>query len=149
MTQRADLPVELFSAENIHGVAELAKCCFSTPWSEDIYRRELENPQSVGFACMDGGKVVGMIHCNFVLDELTLNTLCIAPEYRRLGLAKRLWNAVREMMQGVCTVCYLEVRESNLPARTLYSSLGFVQNGYRPRYYSKPEEAAVLMEARL
>lgn len=149
MTQRADLPVELFSAENIHGVAELAKCCFSTPWSEDIYRRELENPQSVGFVCTDGGKVVGMIHCNFVLDELTLNTLCIAPEYRRLGLAKRLWNAVREMMQGVCTVCYLEVRESNLPARTLYSSLGFVQNGYRPRYYSKPEEAAVLMEAKL
>ena len=149
MTQRADLPVELFSAENIHGVAELAKCCFSTPWSEDIYRRELENPQSVGFVCTDGGRVVGMIHCNFVLDELTLNTLCIAPEYRRLGLAKRLWNAVREMMQGVCTVCYLEVRESNLPARTLYSSLGFVQNGYRPRYYSKPEEAAVLMEAKL
>ena len=149
MTQRADLPVELFSAENIHGVAELAKCCFSTPWSEDIYRRELENPQSVGFVCTDGGRVVGMIHCNFVLDELTLNTLCIAPESRRLGLAKRLWNAVRGMMQGVCTVCYLEVRESNLPARTLYSSLGFVQNGYRPRYYSKPEEAAVLMEAKL
>ena len=149
MTQRADLPVELFSAENIHGVAELAKCCFSTPWSEDIYRRELENPQSVGFVCTDGGRVVGMIHCNFVLDELTLNTLCVDPEYRRLGLAKRLWNAVREMMQGVCTVCYLEVRESNLPARTLYSSLGFVQNGYRPRYYSKPEEAAVLMEAKL
>lgn len=149
MTQRADFPVELFSAENIHGVAELAKCCFSTPWSEDIYRRELENPQSVGFVCTDGGRVVGMIHCNFVLDELTLNTLCVAPEYRRLGLAKRLWNAVREMMQGVCTVCYLEVRESNLPARTLYSSLGFVQNGYRPRYYSKPEEAAVLMESRL
>ena len=149
MTQRADLPVELFSAENIHGVAELAKCCFSTPWSEDIYRRELENPQSVGFVCTDGGRVVGMIHCNFVLDELTLNTLCVDPEYRRLGIAKRLWNAVREMMQGVCTVCYLEVRESNLPARTLYGSLGFVQNGYRPRYYSKPEEAAVLMEAKL
>ena len=149
MTQRADFPVELFSAENIHGVAELAKCCFSTPWSEDIYRRELENPQSVGFVCTDGGRVVGMIHCNFVLDELTLNTLCVDPEYRRLGIAKRLWNAVREMMQGVCTVCYLEVRESNLPARTLYSSLGFVQNGYRPRYYSKPEEAAVLMEAKL
>ena len=110
MTQRADLTVEMFSAENIHGAAELAKRCFTTPWSESIYRRELDNPQSIGFVCTDGDAVVGMIHCNFVLDELTLNTLCIAPEYRRLGLAKRLWNAVREMMQGVCTVCYLEVR---------------------------------------
>ena len=142
MTQKA----ELFSPENIHGAAELAKACFTTPWSEEIYRRELENPQSVGFVWTENGRTVGMIHCNFVLDELTLNTLCVAPEYRRQGIAKRLWEAVCEMMQGVCTVCYLEVRESNLAARTLYESLGFVQNGYRPRYYSQPEEAAVLMQ---
>ena len=90
-----------------------------------------------------------MIHCNFVLDELTLNTLCVAKPYRRQGIARQLWDAVRSMMQGVCTVCYLEVRESNLAARTLYESLGFVQNGRRPRYYSLPEEAAVLMEAAL
>ena len=49
----------------------------------------------------------------------------------------------------MCTVCYLEVRESNTAARTLYESLGFVQTGYRPRYYSQPEEAAVLMTAQL
>ena len=149
MTQRADLTVEMFSAENIHGAAELAKRCFTTPWSESIYRRELDNPQSIGFVCTDGDAVVGMIHCNFVLDELTLNTLCVDAAYRRQGIARRLWNAVTEMIQGVCTVCYLEVRESNDAARTLYESLGFVQNGYRPRYYSEPEEAAVLMEKQL
>lgn len=149
MTQRAELVIEMFSAENIRGVAELAKRCFTTPWSEEIYRRELENPQSVGFVCRDGDAVIGMIHCNFVLDELTLNTLCVDADYRRQGIAKRLWNAVTEMMQGVCTVCYLEVRESNLPARTLYESLGFTQNGYRPRYYSQPNEAAVLMQCAL
>ena len=145
MTQRADYTVELFSPENISGVAELAKRCFTTPWSEAIYRRELENPQSVGFACMDGGQVIGFIHCNFVLDELTLNTLCVDESYRRQGIAKALWQSVCEMMQGLCTVCYLEVRESNLPARQLYESLGFTQNGYRPRYYTLPDEAAVLM----
>ena len=84
-----------------------------------------------------------------MLDELTLNTLCVDAAYRRQGIARRLWNAVTEMIQGVCTVCYLEVRESNDAARTLYESLGFVQNGYRPRYYSEPEEAAVLMEKQL
>ena len=149
MKQRAERKLELFSAENIGGVAALAAECFTTPWSEAIYRRELENPQSVGFVCTDGGRVVGMIHCNFVLDELTLNTLCVAEPYRRQGIARQLWDAVRSMMQGVCTVCYLEVRESNLAARTLYESLGFVQNGFRPRYYSLPEEAAILMEAAL
>lgn len=149
MTQRAEPELVLFSEENIAGVAALAAACFTTPWSEAIYRRELMNPQSVGFAAVADGRVVGMIHCNYVLDELTLNTLAVAPEYRRKGLARRLWAAVREMMAGICTVCYLEVRESNLPAQTLYRSLGFAQNGYRPRYYSDPEEAAVLMAAPL
>ncbi len=145
MMLRADAGIEMFSDSNIHAVAELAKACFTTPWSEDIYRRELDNPQSVGFVCMIGGEAAGFIHCNFVLDELTLNTLCVAEKYRRQGIARALWAAVTEMMQGVCSVCYLEVRESNLPARTLYESLGFTQNGYRPRYYSQPDEAAVLM----
>lgn len=149
MTQRDDLRYELFSAENLHAVSSLTKCCFSSPWSESIYQRELENPLSVGFVCMAGDKAVGMIHCNFVADELTLNTLCVDERYRRRGIARKLWAMVTEMMQGVCTVCYLEVRESNLPARTLYESLGFVQNGYRPRYYSDPDEAAVLMCCKL
>lgn len=145
MMPRDNLQIAMFAPDNIHAVAELTKRCFRSPWSEEIYRRELDNPQSVGFVCTDGERAIGMIHCNFVLDELTLNTLCVDAEYRRRGIAKRLWQAVLDMMQGVCTVCYLEVRERNLPARTLYESLGFKQNGYRPRYYSDPEEAAVLM----
>ena len=149
MTQRAERSIELFSPENIHSVSVLAKQCFTTPWSEEIYRRELENPQSVGFICKIGNGIAGFIHCNYVLDELTLNTLCVAPEYRRQGIARALWEAVTALMRGVCTVCYLEVRESNLPARTLYESLGFRQNGYRPRYYNEPEEAAVLMQCTL
>ena len=149
MTQRDDLRYELFSAENLHAVSSLTKCCFLSPWSESSYQRELENPLSVGFVCMAGDNAVGMIHCNFVADELTLNTLCVDEAYRRRGIARKLWGMVTEMMQGVCTVCYLEVRESNLPARTLYESLGFVQNGYRPRYYSDPDEAAVLMCCKL
>ncbi len=149
MMPKDNYRIVMFSAENIHAVAELAKRCFTTAWSEDIYRRELDNPQSVGFVCLDGDDVIAFIHCNFVLDELTLNTLCVDQQYRRQGIAKRLWRAVTDMTAGVCTVCYLEVRESNTPARTLYASLGFRQTGYRPRYYSLPEEAAVLMEAAL
>ena len=149
MMQRAEPEIVLFSPENISGVAALAARCFTTPWSEAIYRRELENPQSVGFACIADGIVIGMIHCNYVLDELTLNTLCVDEAYRRQGIARRLWDAASGMMRGICTVCYLEVRESNAAAQALYRSLGFEQTGYRPRYYSLPEEAAVLMTAQL
>lgn len=146
MTQRDDLTFSLLSEENVAGAAALCRECFTTPWPESVYRRELQNPQSVGFVCTDGTQVVGFIHCDFVLDELTLNTLAVSAEYRRRGIAGRLFAAAAEMVAGVCTVCYLEVRESNTPARRLYESLGFVQNGCRPRYYHDPDEAAVLMQ---
>ncbi len=40
---------------------------------------------------------------------------------------------------------YLEVRESNLPARSLYTSAGFEEIGVRRGYYTKPRESAILM----
>jgi len=39
----------------------------------------------------------------------------------------------------------LEVRRSNLAARCLYLSLGFVPVGERPRYYRHPEEDALVL----
>ena len=39
----------------------------------------------------------------------------------------------------------LEVRESNLPARNLYTRFGFQTVGRRRRYYTLPEEDAILM----
>ena len=131
MMQRDDLRTELFSEENIHAAAELAKRCFSSPWSEEIYRRELENPQSVGFVCMCGERAVGMIHCNFVLDELTLNTLCVDAAFRRQGIARALFANVREMMHlnlpepplsaGCCLFLRASPRGNSLYPHCLYS----------------------------
>ena len=149
MTQRAERQIVPMTVENVHAAAEMLKVCFAAPWSESIYRRDLADPQSLALLCTEHGAVIGFIHCSYVLDELTLNTLAVAEDCRRKGIARKLWQTVRELVTGMCTVCYLEVRESNLPAITLYQSLGFAQNGYRARYYQQPEEAAVLMMAEL
>ena len=39
---------------------------------------------------------------------------------------------------------FLEVRESNSPARGLYEKLGFTRDGERSAYYSDPVEDAIL-----
>jgi ribosomal-protein-alanine N-acetyltransferase len=43
----------------------------------------------------------------------------------------------------------LEVRSANLFPRQLYTSLGFVQQGIRKRYYRAPTDDAVLMSVDL
>jgi ribosomal-protein-alanine N-acetyltransferase len=40
---------------------------------------------------------------------------------------------------------YLDVRESNVRARELYGSRGFVPVGRRRRYYRRPSEDAIVL----
>ena len=43
---------------------------------------------------------------------------------------------------------FLEVRESNLAARSPYESEGFVTDGKRKNFYQNPREDAILMSYR-
>jgi ribosomal protein S18 acetylase RimI-like enzyme len=40
---------------------------------------------------------------------------------------------------------YLEVRESNAPARALYAAHGFTEVGRRKGYYRRPVEDAIVL----
>jgi ribosomal-protein-alanine N-acetyltransferase len=43
---------------------------------------------------------------------------------------------------------HLEVRESNIPAISLYKKNGFETDGMRKNFYSSPSENAILMTKR-
>ncbi len=139
----------LMTEETVSAVAALAKICFTTPWSEHIYFRELDSPMAFTLTAMLDSELIGFINCGIVLNELTINSLAVAPAYRRQGIAKALWTETLRQMGDRISVCYLEVRESNAAAQQLYAALGFVQNGYRQRYYEDPPEAAILMALEL
>jgi len=145
MMPKAEFTVTLMDETTVVQVAEIAAACFTTPWSAGAYARELTNPMAITLTAVSGDTVMGFVNCGFVADELTVNALAVLPEYRRMGLGRTLMEHLFAWMKETCTVCYLEVRESNTAAQALYESLGFVKNGYRANYYEQPAEAAVLM----
>jgi ribosomal-protein-alanine N-acetyltransferase len=75
-----------------------------------------------------------------------VHNLAIAPERRRLGIARLLLRQVvaTAKIQSATRVT-LEVRQSNEPARKLYASEGFVLTGLRKGYYSDDGEDAFTM----
>jgi len=75
--------------------------------------------------------------------ESEILNLAVAPEFRRQGIARALWNAVRE---GFCGAFYLEVRASNLAAQKFYKSVGFYELTVRPGYYQNPPQPAIVMK---
>jgi ribosomal-protein-alanine acetyltransferase len=79
-------------------------------------------------------------------DEGEILNLAVAPAGRRNGLGRALVQHILEALtaRGVRQV-YLEVRESNAPARALYAAQGFKEVGRRQQYYRRPVEDAIVL----
>ena len=78
-------------------------------------------------------------------EENEILNLAVDHAYRRRGLAVALLESVRRRRSGQL---FLEVRESNVAAQSLYRRLGYDVVGVRPKYYENPEEAAIVMRLR-
>lgn len=74
--------------------------------------------------------------------EREILNVAVHPDMRRCGIASELIRTEIERWPGTH---FLEVRESNGPARELYQSLGFVDVGVRRDYYDDPAEAGIVM----
>ncbi len=121
---------------------EVDSLCLPRPWSEAVWREELESPLGLYLLLEEGGEIFGQIGVRHVLDELHITTLAIRPERRRQGYARTLMGAALAAFPEARRV-HLEVRPSNAAARALYEALGFATTGLRRRYYG--DEDALLM----
>ena len=121
---------------------EIDSLCLPRPWSEAVWREELESPLGLYLLLEEGGEIFGQIGVRHVLDELHITTLAVRPERRRQGHARTLVGAALAAFPGARRV-HLEVRPSNAAARALYEALGFATTGLRRRYYG--DEDALLM----
>jgi len=74
--------------------------------------------------------------------EKELLNVAVEPSARRAGVGRMLVETA--LFSGRCN-WFLEVRESNLAAISLYKSIGFEPSGRREGYYDDPPEAAIVM----
>ena len=95
-------------------------------------------------------RVHGFIVARCFGDEWEIENVVVAPEKRRQGLgALLLCNLMAMARHERAGSLYLEVRESNAPARKLYERWGFREAGRRKGYYSGPPEDALLLQINL
>jgi len=92
------------------------------------------------------GAIMGYVVALDAADEGEILNLAVAPAGRRNGLGRALVQHILGALtaRGVRQV-YLEVRESNAPARALYAAQGFKEVGRRKEYYRRPVEDAIVL----
>ena len=134
------------TASHVEAVAQMEKLCFSDPWSLNSVASELSNPLSLWIVALDGEKVVGYVGSQTVMGESDMMNLAVLPEYRRRGIANGLiTELIGQLRSTDSKMLTLEVRQSNLPAISLYEKMGFSQVGLRPNYYRNPKENAIML----
>jgi ribosomal-protein-alanine N-acetyltransferase len=156
MTTLASKPVRIRRA--VHGdlaaMLRIERASFSDPWSAETLATALSLERMLvlvagesGVAPGDGAaRLVGYVVALVVAPDAEIADLAVAPDARRRGVGRALLGrVVDELTSMEVRTVHLEVRESNLAARTLYASTGFRAVGRRRGYYRQPFEDALLL----
>lgn len=116
-------------------------------WSPEQYQHifAVSDPCRLALVVEEQSIVQGFLVARALDPEWEIENVAIAGSAQRRGLGTRLLREFLDLArrQGTPTV-FLEVRESNRAARALYEKQAFVQSGRRKRYYSNPEEDAIV-----
>ncbi|HVA40538.1 MAG TPA: ribosomal protein S18-alanine N-acetyltransferase [Candidatus Binataceae bacterium] len=141
-------------------ILEIERLAFAQPWSLDSFKRELMLPFSRIMVAAQvqtmqpvqaetRGQPVGFLCRWLVADECHILNVAVHPELRRSGIAMALMaEAIDEAKAKNIRLVTLEVRRSNVAARSLYRKLNFEERRLRTNYYG-PGEDAIVMELHL
>lgn len=133
---------------DIGDVAEVERSCFADPWNEESFARLVDSPPAIFLVALfpPNKGIAGYIIAFSVGEDAEVLNVAVDPQVRGKGLAGQMLDAVLIQLgsRGVRTA-YLEVRESNAAALSLYRSRGFSEIGRRSRYYRRPVEDALVL----
>lgn len=142
-----DLIVRQAEERDIKPMAEMDILCFSAPWSEESFEKEImENRMAFYIVAEIGGRMAGYAGLWCIVDEGHITNVAVHPDFRRRGIGEAMLSVMLDhtVKNGILSHT-LEVRASNAPAISLYSKFGFEPAGIRKNYYEDNGEDAIIM----
>ena len=137
----------------LDGVMAIEVAAYAYPWSRGNFIDSLAGgyPGRVLFDAQ--GEMLGYFVAMPGVDEMHLLNITVAPAAQGHGYGSFLIFALTNLCrENHAQQLWLEVRQSNERARTLYQRLGFTTVGVRKNYYPAPlsrREDAVVMSLQI
>jgi [ribosomal protein S18]-alanine N-acetyltransferase len=128
------------SAQDAQQLAALHAAAFRRGWSAEEFERLLIERSVVADRAMSGSRLAGFVISRLAADQAEILSIAVALPHRGRGLGRTLLDVhMRRLAAYGTSALFLEVDESNVPARRLYAGLGFNQVGRRERYYANSQ----------
>jgi len=144
MKNEAEIRIVPLTTELLSAVMKIERAVFRDAWTATAFL-ELLGFSDKCWAAFAGEELAGYLVTQWVLDEVHILNVAVAPNTQRRGVATQLMNFLLSLSRrrGMRDL-FLEVRVSNLAAISLYEGLGFGELAVRPRYYPDGEDARVM-----
>lgn len=127
-------------------VLALEEEIFSEPWTRRGFEESMQKPDNLYLVEEEMGEILGYCGLWGVAAEGQICNVAVKPGARNQGVASRMLSELLRIGDGMGLHAYtLEVRVGNQAAIHVYRKLGFEGAGIRRRFYSKPEEDALIM----
>lgn len=141
-----EITIGLMTADDVDAVHAIEEKCFKTPWSRESFMHEVTENQCARYVvARDNGRAIAYAGVWFIIDEGHITNIAVDPDYRGRGFGEMVTRALIQLAADSGMVWMtLEVRRSNKIAQNLYHKLGFIDVGYRKRYYENSEDALIM-----
>jgi len=118
-------------------------------WNKSQWKRELTDPKRIclGVIELETKMLLGLCSAWLIIDELHITSIAVHPLHQRKGLGKfLLLDLIKRSSSFRTNQIYLEVRDTNEPAKALYKSIGFKTIGNRSNFYKDGGDALLLLK---
>lgn len=112
-----------------------------SPWTLEQIISDLSQETTEYFYYYSEGQLVGFLSIQQLIGEVEITNIAVRKSHQGLGIADKLMKTLADREETM----FLEVRESNHKAQTLYTKYGFECVGNRKNYYHDPIEDAIIM----
>jgi ribosomal-protein-alanine acetyltransferase len=143
---------------DVAAMVTIERASFSDPWTHAALASTLRYDhmrvlvaENTSVLAEDGAAgPVGYVVAMIAGSEAEIADLAVAPSARRRGVGRALIDRLLGELAGYgVQAVFLEVRESNRAARSLYESRRFQGIGRRRGYYRSPVEDALVLKREL
>jgi len=138
--------IEEMKVTDVSAVTELESIVFPDAWSRKSIENTLQQKQSFILVAKYLGEVIGYCILYYAFDQGEIARIAVHPRHQKAGVGCRLFSEMqKQCLERGIEQLFLEVRESNQAAISLYKKFGFTENGIRKHFYTDPPDHAVLM----
>ena len=138
--EQNDLSISIMELEDLNQISDNLEKNFDDFWNYNVFKSELENPNSKYFVYKQNNEIVGFAGISIILDTADITNIVVKKDFRNKGIGNALLNYLIEFCKSKnLSKINLEVSSNNNIAINLYKKFGFKQVGNRKNYYQNSD----------